>query len=449
MFVRPASEPATVDNVPRSGPPRLTTAAVAAIASLAPGVARADDARPLAARVESEWSRAGAHATTLPSRFLFDDESAFLSLPEPTDGAPCTHVAIVAARGTSFRARLEGASEDPLAPEAGGRATSVAGVLELHRCDPAKPVRGVHVTADAGRGTVEVVIGHSSRPLPALSVVLPERTGGPLPPTPDTGPLSPLSPPEKRADVADARARRDGAVAAARLGSRAGEEGMGAEPVELQPGCHRIEIFAKDPRTEKPGRRFRLDLDAELRDQTGERLIARDRTEAPDAKLEACVGEPTRAGLVFVGALPGSDVTITHSSWPLPARLPPLWGPEARGRMARAMFARHVALPEHDPVFIAQGTSGVTPFPVPVEIGGCYLAVAGVGHGVARSFALRASVGPRESTDERGAAEGAALVAFCVRSGERARIEVQARGQGLGYGVALFRVKSGAWEASP
>ncbi|HEY8075039.1 MAG TPA: hypothetical protein VIF62_13040, partial [Labilithrix sp.] len=212
-------------------------------------------------------------------------------------------------------------------------------------------------------------------------------------------------------------------------------------------GCHRLEVFARDPRADSPRRRFRLDIDAELRDPSDDRVLARDRTEAPDARLEACVGETKRLSLAYVGAPPRGDVLLALASWPMPARLPAIWGPVARSKMARVMFARHVAVPADDPVYLAQGASGTTPFPLPVEVGGCYVAVAGVTHGHARALQLRALVGARESTDERGAAEEAALTAFCVNAYETARIEVHARGTGVAYGLAVFRVKSGVWEA--
>jgi hypothetical protein len=111
------------------------------------------------------------------------------------------------------------------------------------------------------------------------------------------------------------------------------------------------------------------------------------------------------------------------------------------------MFTRHVAVPPEDPVYIAQGSSGTTPLPLSVEVGGCYLAVVGVVRGRARQLQLRAFVGPRESTDERGATDEAALSAFCVRAHESAKLEVFARGTGVSWGLALFRMKSGIWES--
>jgi len=420
-------------------------ASVAVITGAAP--ARADS-REVADRVIEQWRDTGGHVTALPTRFVFDDETVVIPVPvdEESSGG-CTHVALIGARGLSFRARISDATSDPLTPEVGGRATSVAGVVELRRCGAGRAIRYVVVTSDAGRGALEVVVAHAPSALPALTAVIPERTGGALPPVPEAGALPVLPPPEKRADVAEARAKRDGARIDARTPLHAGDDGGGEIDLALEAGCHRVEVFARDPRADRVGRRFRLDVDAELRDPTGDRVLARDRTEAPDARLEACVGRATHVNLIFAGAPPNGDLTSTLASWPLPERLPSLWGAVTRSKMARVMFARHVAIPVDDPVFLAQGSSGTTPFPVPVETGGCYLAVVALTHGHARSLQIRTVVGARESTDERGAVEESALSAFCVNAHESARVEVHSRGTGVGWGLAVFRVKSGVWEA--
>ena len=407
------------------------------------------DAREVADRVVEQWRDTGGHVTALPTRFLFEDETVVISVPAADESSGgCMHIALIGARGLSFRARISDANSDPLAPESGGRATSVAGVVELRRCGAGRAIRYVVVTSDAGRGALEVVVASAPSALPALTAVIPERTGGALPPVPEAGALPGLPPPDKRAEIAEARARREGARIVPRTALRAGDDGGGEAEVALEPGCHRVEVFAKDPRADRVGRRFRLDVDAELRDlPPGDRVLARDRTEAPDARLEACVGRRTHVNLVFAGAPPNTDVTSTLASWPLPERLPSMWGAVTRSKMARVMFSRHVAIPSDDPVYLAEGSSGTTPFPVPVETGGCYLALVALTHGHARSLQIRTVVGARESTDERGAVEEAALSAFCVNANESARVEVHARGTGVGWGLAVFRVKSGVWEA--
>lgn len=408
--------------------------------------ARADTAREVAERVVEQWRGAGGRVVALPTRFVFDDQTVLV--PVPVDEATgCTHVALIGARGLSFRARLSDATSDPLAPEVGARATSVAGVVELRRCGGARPIRNVVVTSDAGRGALEVVVARAPSALPSLTSLVPERTGGALPPVPEAGPLPALPPPERRAELAEARAKREGGRIDARTPLTAGDDGGGEGELALGAGCHRVELFARDPRALSTGRRFRLDVDAELRDPANDRVLARDRTEAPDARLEACVGRTTKINVVFAGAPPNGEVMSTLASWPLPQRLPSLWGPAVRSKMARVMFTRRVAVPADDPVFLGQGSSGTTPFPVPVETGGCYVAVVALTHGHARTLQIRTVVGARESTDERGAAEEAAMSAFCVGAHETARIDVHARGTGVGFALALFRMKSSIWEA--
>jgi hypothetical protein len=413
----------------------------------------AADGREVTARVEDQWRAAGARTTVLPARFLFDDETVLVPIPEDpneVDG-DCTQVAIVGARGLSFRARLSDVPIDPLLPpEPRGRGASTAGVLELRRCDSELPrVKHVVVTTEGGRGTVEVVVGRSSKPLPPLGALVPERTGGAMPAPAEAGTLGAVVPMEKRIEQAEARAKRDGAIVRPRTTVRAGADGAGEEAIELDEGCHRIEVFGheltREQREQQAGRRFRLDVDAELRDS--DRLLSRDRTEAPDARVETCVGSPTRVALAYAGSPPRSDVVITRATWPLPNRLPTLWGPATVGRMARVMLLRHVAVPADDPVLVAQGATGTTPVPMPVETGGCYVAVAAVARGHARQLQLRVHVGGQESTDERGATDEAALAAFCVRAHETPKLEVIARGTGVNWGLSVFRVKSGVWEA--
>jgi hypothetical protein len=217
----------------------------------------------------------------------------------------------------------------------------------------------------------------------------------------------------------------------------------------LDAGCHRIELFAVDPRTSRAGRRFRLDLDAELRGEDQDTLLARDRTDAPDARLELCVGVPTQTNVVFAGSPPNAPIVVAHTSWPIPARLPLTWGLETRARMAGVLVAHHVPALRSEAIAIAQGPSGLTPIPLAVEPGACYVAVVAVDHGHARGVGLRVVVGARTASDDRGSADESALVSFCAGDRDHVRAEVEARGVGIGWGLALFRVASGAWGTMP
>ncbi len=407
------------------------------------------DLRDIASRVQDEWQRAGARVTRSPTRFVYEDETATFAVSAAPEGG-CTTVAMVGARGLSFHVKVSGTDDDPLAPDEGARASSVAGVVQMGRCE-GPPIKRLIVTSDAGRGAIEIVVAHSRSPVPPLRTVLPERTGGVAPPSAEPGALPPLLPPAHRAEVAEGRARRDGAKIASRDGWVAGGDGNGEGSVALDAGCHRVELFAADPRAAAgtaPSRRFRLDIDGELRDDEDDTMLARDRTDAPDAHLEACIGKETEGAVVFSGAPPGSTVLVTHASWPIPKNLPWAWGAEARGKMAGALLARHLASPPEPAVTLAQGSTGTTVVPVEVEPGGCYVAVAAVTQGHARGVGVRAMVGARQSTDERGINDEAGAVAFCAREQSRARLEVDARGTALAWGLALFRIDGGIWGAA-
>jgi hypothetical protein len=274
--------------------------------------------------------------------------------------------------------------------------------------------------------------------------VLPERTGGTLPAPPDAGLPPPLAPQEKRADQAELRAKRDGASALPRASWSASSDGAGDVKVSLEGGCHRIEIFATDTRP-RPSRRRRLDVDAEIRD-SDEDLLARDRTDSPDARLELCVGEETDATVIFAGAPGGTAVIVTRAWWPIPPHVPSLWGPEPRARMAHALLARRAAPPPQDAVGLYGGLAGSTALPVALEPGACYLAVAAVTNGHARGLGLRASVGAQQAHDERNGDDDAGVVAFCARDHDLARLDVEARGASITWGLAIYRIEGRAWE---
>ncbi len=409
--------------------------------AIAPRGARAE-IRELATRVADQYRAAGARVSELPPRFLYEDETIAITPPN-ANGARCVTVAIVGARGLSFHAvEGRGEEEDEDSP---AEVFSVAGTLELSSCD-GHGLGTVRLRSDAGRGALETVVAFSNDPVPPLRVVLAERVGGTLPPSIDPGPVPPFPPPEKRAETAEWNAKHDGASVAPRAMAAAGPDGTGTVHVQLDRGCHRIELFSPELRAGK--RRARLDLDAELRDKNGEALLARDRGESADARLELCLGERTETLLSFAGAAPASQIIVSRASWPLPPTLPEPWGADAKRRMAGAMRAHHFT-PAEQPVALYEGVAGSTPIATEVEQGACYVAVVAATRGLPRGFVLRAAVGASEHADERGTADGAALVSFCAGDHDHVRLTVDARGSALAWGVALYRTNGAAWEQAP
>jgi hypothetical protein len=422
-----------------------TACALAAAIAIYPGRAHAE-LHEAVERLAEAWRAVGASVAIDRTRFLTDDSDQrpiVIALPDLPEGE-CTTVVLIGARGLGFHVRSPDTDGDDAEAR---RIPSVAGVLSIERCGDA-PLHRLVVAGDSGRGALETVVARSSRPLPPLRLVLPERTGGALMPMSEPGALPPLPAPEKRAEIAEVRAKRDGAAIATRVTWQAGIDGVGGGKKMLDPGCHTLQLFALDPRASHPGRHGKLDLDAEMRDESDDRLLARDRTDAPDAQLAACVGEATRVDIVFAGSPPGAPVLVAHFAWPLPDHLPTLWGGEARARMAHVLLSRHVASLLREPVMLAQGGAGTTPIPLSIEPGGCYLGVTTRVREAAHAIGIRVHIGSNDAFDDRGIDGDGAVVAFCAGNRARALAEVEARGTpSLGWGFALYRLQTGVWEA--
>ena len=392
---------------------------------------RAADIHDLAGRVEAEWKDTQSRVQSLAPRFLFDDESVKLRLPEQ-GAAACVTIGIIGARGMSFHVKALGGEDDPGDDGTGARASSVAGVLTLSRCG--KTTERILLTNDAGRGTVEIVVGLGAASPPPLQSVLLERTGGTAVPLPDTGPAPPLPLAEERARRADARAVAESADVLDHQRVVAETDGTGQLDVALTPACHAFDVFAETGK-----RTRRLDLDAEVREEDGT-VLARDRSEAADAHLFVCVGENTKAQVQFVGGSPRASVTMSHAVWPLATSLPMMWGAKPRARMASALRTRHLPPPTERAVYLAQGASGETALTVPVLPASCYVGVAAVTSGHPRGLGLRATVGRAESSDERAPGDESGAVAFCTTTERTVRVGLDARGAGVMWGLALFRV---------
>jgi hypothetical protein len=394
-------------------------------------------------RLAQVWREAGATVVMYKTRFLNEDETMTVTVPT-LPSAECTTIVFLGARGLGFHVRIVEARDE----DAGRKFPSEAGAVSIERCGGFLR-GGILLHTDSGRGAVETIVARSHEPLSPLRVVLPERTGGAPVPALEPGPTPALPAPAIRAEVAEGRARRDGAIVAPRVTWQSGTEGSGAGRTTLEPGCHRMRILPIDVRSTRPRGPSKLDLDAEMRDEADDRLLARDRSDAPDADLAACVGEPTRVEVLFAGSPPNTPVLVAHFAWPLPNNLPTLWGGEARARMARVLLARHVASPPRGPFILVQGGSGGTPVPVSVEPGACYFAVVALTQGSARAVALRVHVGAADVFDDRGTDDGGAAVAFCAWEHDSVLAHVEVRGASpVSWGLAVYRFDEGVWAGS-
>ena len=212
------------------------------------------------------------------------------------------------------------------------------------------------------------------------------------------------------------------------------QDGSGRELVRLEEGCHRIEIMAE------LGGSQPIDLDAELRETTSERLVGRDRSDAPDARLELCAGSSMGVDLVFAGAPGAVEVLFLDSLYPLPKGAPAIWGARARAALSAALWRRKLPPIDDPPIEQRLGVAGMTSIPVSIEPGSCYVAAVGTIRGDPRSVTLTARVDTRIAFDSNAGLVDGSAVAFCSGGSEQARIETEVRGSAVAWVLDVWRL---------
>jgi hypothetical protein len=281
------------------------------------------------------------------------------------------------------------------------------------------------VELSSTRSALEVIVAESSDKLPDLREVLPERAAGPIAPRGDPGrPLEP-GPIADRLARAEKRARSEGAEAVTRISMRASVAGTGEFSMRLAEGCHRVEVMAEVPSVIP---RRATDVDAEARESESERQLARDRADAPDARLDFCLGEATVVDVPFVGAAGPVNVMVSDARWATPRMVPPHWGARARGGLSTALRRRGAPKPQSQPILETLGVQGETSVPFEVEPGKCYFAAVALLRGEARGIRLSAELGSRMVRDEAGERPESSAVAFCADLETSALMRVEARG---------------------
>jgi hypothetical protein len=397
-----------------------------------------------AERVARALAQRGAEVTRLSPIFLEHGRLRVIAPPPGARPAACETVLFLAGRSVDYVVdALAGEDEHPAEeppPSATGKSVdsrthSVSGVATLVRCGrTVADLSRVIVEMSSARGAIEVFVVRSDEPLGPLAEALPERAPGTTAPRGDPGPLPEPGPLEARVAGVERRARAEGAEHTAHVTMRASPRGAGEFDLRLGEGCHRVVVLGEVPPTSP---RPPTDVDAEAR-LTGGRLLARDRGEAPDARLELCLGEPAMVEVPYVGAAGAMPVAMVDAVWPFPDALPAQWGPRARAAIGGALRKRRAPAPSRAPAFEALGAQGVTAVPVPTEPGRCYLAALGIVRGEPRGLRLAARLGERSARDEvaeRG--EGVAL-SFCAETEEAVTLDVEVRGSTPWWTLAVW-----------
>jgi hypothetical protein len=438
--------------VPRALVPILAALGLATLTSPARADLDGD-----AARLAASWTARGATLERLDPIFLERGRARVVDLDRPgtkarTEGSGCVTVAILAARTTDLLADEGDAggrkSVDPAGaplvprlpslPHADDdhRTRSAGGVAVISRCGVNSfELKRITVEATSPRAAVEILVARSPAALGEISDALPERAAGLLAPRGDPGgPIEP-GPIAERVARAERRARSEGAARVVKTVTRAGISGIGKVQLKLAEGCHRLDLMAEVPGVIP---RRATDLDAEAHVQEGGRLLARDRADVPDARLDFCLGEQTVVDVAFAGASGPAPVTVSDALWTTPRTVPVRWGPRARAGFAGALNKRHAPAPVDDAMFETVGVQGVTSVPLAVIPGQCYLASVALIRGDARTIRMAATIGDRSPHDEALDRPEGAAIAFCAGSARSAVIDVDVRGNGPWWALSVW-----------
>jgi len=346
----------------------------------------------------------------------------------------CTSVAVLGTASATFVLHfLPGA---PSWPSGEMPEPSIAGGAQLVRCGARRAMLGrLAIEMRSPRAVVEVVVGQGRLPLPSLRRVLEHRDPGPIAQLTGLGPAPAAAPLELRARAIEARVRREGAQGFTSRRARVDADGKHSSLLELEAGCHRLDVLgAAGP---GPGP-YGMDIDAVVRSALDGHVLAIDRTESADASAVWCIGSATTARLDFVGALPQSEVLLLLAHWDLPGGLPEHWGPDARAAMAEAVRGHHQRSLGASPVYASLGVQGVTALPVEIEPGACYVAGVTAIRGDPIGIALAVGAGLTQAENHAAPEERGTALAFCAGGDDTALIEVEARGSGVVWLVALW-----------
>ena len=411
-----------------------------------------------ASRLAASWTARGATVDVLDPVFLERGRARVLDVDHlaktaPAEGTGCVTVVVLAARTTELLAD-EGDSAtgrkpldptlpsvvpilaSPHRPEEDHRVRSAGGAAVLSRCGANwLDLKRITIEVTSPRAAVEILVARSAAALGEIHEALPERAAGLVAPRGDPGgPLEP-GPIAERVARAERRARAEGAAHVVKTVTRASAAGVGRIQLKLGEGCHRLDLMAEVPSVVP---RRATDLDAEAHVQETSRLLARDRADVPDARLDFCLGEQTVVDIGFAGASGATPVTVSDALWTTPPTVPVRWGPRARAGFAGALHRRHAPAPTEDAILETVGIQGVTQVPLALEPGRCYLASVALIRGEARAIRMSTTLGDRAPHDEALERPEGAAFAFCSGTERSAVIDVDVRGNGPWWALSVW-----------
>lgn len=337
--------------------------------------------------------------------------------------AACTTLLFLAPIPTQFVAHLR-----PW-PGSTPQVASSAGAIELTRCGPERVgLAGVALQMRSPRAVVHTLVAVSEEPPPPLSSVLPEREPGPSAELGDPGPSPARDSLAERLRRFEENARGAGAssVETSRLTT------PGYVRLALAPGCHRL--FASAVEGAPPFVLLLSETDADA--GKPKRLPP---SESGDVSHELCTTRPQRL-LISLDSTPiDAERKLAVAHFPLPRGLPQRFGPSLADHLLEALGGSTAPQQLGPLVTASLGAQGRTPLPRALLPHTCYVAAALALHGSLQALSLGASVGSKRFEASTDAARPTLRLGFCTGASGRADLEVEARGAGVAWFLALFQ----------
>jgi len=385
-----------------------------------PAPARADLMGDVGALLSS-WRRSGAAPSRVTTVFLEAEEARRIALGKRKDG--CIRVVAIAERQIAFTLRAPTQVIE-----------SHGGVAQIDDCGEGTLKGGaIALFMTSPRGAIDLLTVHYRGSIAPVETVLPERALGPAAPPGFGGEPLELAPIAERVARAERVAMSEGASGVVPVRTRAGQRGGGVVTIKLAEGCHRLSVLA-----DGEGRKRPIDIDAEV-SLSGD-ILRRDRSQAPDARLDFCLGESARVELRYLGAGAPLPVVVMDAYWTLPKGIPSVWGSRVRAAFAAALHRRHAPKLELAPLEQRLGVAGVTVVPFEVEPSSCYIAAFGAVQGVGAGR-LTVQAGNITRYDDATEAPLAAAVSFCVPAEtSSARVQIELGAPTASWVLALWRL---------
>jgi hypothetical protein len=340
------------------------------------------------------------------------------------DGARgnCTTLTLLGPPSTQFVVQLH-----PW-PGLPGAVASSAGALQLTRCGKDRvSLVEVRVEMRSPRALLYSWAAVGNQPPPALPTVLPERDAGASALALNPGPAPERDPLATRLQRFEAAARGSGASAVESLRVPS----VGLARVTLEPGCHRWLASAEDP---SPAASL---LVTEADDQSPLRIEPED---SGDLRYELCTLRTRKLTLALDAGGADLEKTLVVAHYGLPGGLPERFGPELGERLLQALGGSAAPRKLGTLVFASLGAQGLTPLPRTLLPGTCYVAALVTIHGSAQTLSLGARAGALNVEASVNDARAGTHVGFCTDKDALAQLEVEARGLGVAWLVAIFQL---------